>query len=128
MNPSTPETIVVIDDNLLFSSSVTAGLKRLGYAPLLLDDARTAAERAASARPAALLVNLGSLRWDGTDLVRSLKAEPALAGVPVIGFTGHTEVARIEAARAAGCDHVVANSAIAGDLASVLHRALSRDP
>jgi CheY-like chemotaxis protein len=124
MNSATSETIVVIDDNLLFSSSLTAGLKRLGYTPLLLDDARTAPERAASARPAGILVNLGSLRWDGVALVRALKAEPALASVPVVGFTGHTEVARIEAARAAGCDHVVANSAISGDLASVLRRAL----
>jgi CheY-like chemotaxis protein len=124
MTQSASGTVAVLDDNLLFSSSVTAGLKRLGYTPLLLDSAKGAAERIAAAQPVAILVNLASLGWDSTDLVRSLKSEPALAGVPLAGYTGHTDVARIEAARAAGCDLVVANSAISSDLPSVLRRAL----
>jgi CheY-like chemotaxis protein len=83
-----------------------------------------AAERAAAARPVALLINLGSRRWDTSALIRSLKADPALTRVPLVGYTGHTEVDRIEAGRAAGCDLVVANSAVSGDLATVLRRAL----
>jgi CheY-like chemotaxis protein len=121
-------TVVVLDDNLLFSASLTAGLKRLGYEPLLLTDEKGAAQRAADARPVAILINLGSRRWDSSALVRSLKAEPTLSSVPLVGYSGHTEVDRIAAGRAAGCDFVVANSAVSGDLASVLRRAISQNP
>lgn len=118
-------TIVVLDDNLLFSSSLATGLKRLGYEPLLLSDAREAVSRALAAKPCAILVNLSSLAWDAAALVRSLKAAPELAGVPVVGFAGHKEVDRIRAGRDAGCDHVAANSAVAGDLAGVLRHVLA---
>ena len=43
----------------------------------------------------------------------------------VLGYTGHTEQARIEAGRQAGCDRVVANSAITGDLRALLERWLA---
>jgi CheY-like chemotaxis protein len=115
-----PPTIVVLDDNLLFSAGVASGLKRLGYRARVIDRERGAVERVVDAHPVAILVNLSCRQWDGIALVRELRAVPGLAGVPIIGFTGHTEVDRIEAARAAGCDRVVANSAIASDLASVL--------
>jgi CheY-like chemotaxis protein len=124
MSDSDPGTVAVIDDNLLFSSGLVAGLKRLGYTPLLLSDARDAVARSAAARPRVVLVNLSPLAWDPGALIRALKAEPTLAGVPVVGFAGHMEVARIEAGRAAGCDHVVANSAISGDLAGILRHVL----
>jgi CheY-like chemotaxis protein len=128
MQEATSGTVVVLDDNLLFSASLTAGLKRLGYEPLLLSDEKGAAGRAAAARPIAVLINLASLRWDSNALVRSIKADPALSHVPLVGYTGHTEVDRIDAGRAAGCDLIVANSAVSSDLAAVLRRALAPSP
>jgi CheY-like chemotaxis protein len=120
-------TVVLLDDNLLSSSGLAAALKRLGYTVALLSDARDAPGRAAAANPRAILVNLTSLAWDANALVRDLKAEPRLAGVPVVGFAGHKEVERIAAAREAGCDHVVANSAISADPGAVLRHVL-RNP
>jgi CheY-like chemotaxis protein len=124
----TPEsaTIVLLDDNLLSSSGLAATLKRQGYRVALLTDARDAPARAAAAAPGVILVNLTALAWDANALVRAMKGEPALAGVPVVGFAGHKEVERIAAAREAGCDHVVANTAIAADPGSVLRNLLSR--
>ena len=117
-------TAVLIDDNLLFTSQVSAGLARLGLAAEVIGSPGGVVERLAAAPPAVVLVNLSSDRLRPLELVRALKADPRLAAVPVIGFTGHTEQARIEAGREAGCDRVVANSAVTGDLGAVLARVL----
>jgi two-component system cell cycle response regulator DivK len=119
-------TIVLLDDNLLSSLGLMTALKRRGYDVVLLSDARDAPARAVAAAPRAIVVNLAALAWDANALVRDLKAEPALAGVPVVGFAGHQEVERIAAARQAGCDYVAANSAITADPATVLRHLFER--
>lgn len=115
-----PRRAALIDDNLLFTGQISAGLAKLGLAAEVIGSSAGAVERLAAAAPAVILVNLSSDRLRPLELVRAMKAEPRLAEVPVIGFTGHTEQARIQAAREAGCDRVAANSAVTGDLRAVL--------
>jgi CheY-like chemotaxis protein len=112
----------LIDDNLMTSSSISAKLSQLGLTPVVFGSAGGTVERLAEEPPVVVLVNLTADRLQPLDLIRAIKAEPRLASVPVIGFTGHTETARIEAGRASGCDRVVANSAVTGDLQAVLAR------
>jgi CheY-like chemotaxis protein len=121
---ASPRRAALIDDNLLFSSQITAGLARLGLAAEVIGSPAGAVERLAAAPPVVILVNLSSDRLRPLEVVRAIKTEPRLAGVPVVGFTGHTEQERITAAREAGCDRVAANSAVTGDLGSVLGRLL----
>src|SRR5438093_8082770 len=116
----------LIDDNLLTSSQISAKLTALGLTPSLIGGAAGAVGRlAAGEPPVVILVNLSADRLGPLELVRAIKGEPRLAGVPVVGFTGHTEQARIQAGRDAGCDRVVANSAVTGDLGAVLDRYLA---
>jgi CheY-like chemotaxis protein len=115
----------LIDDNLLFSSQISAGLTQLGLAPEVISSPGGVVERLVASPPAVVLVNLSSDRLRPLEQIRALKAEPRLAGVPIVGFAGHTEQARIDAGREAGCDRVVANSTITGDLRAVLGRLLS---
>jgi CheY-like chemotaxis protein len=119
-----PSRAALIDDNLLFSGQISAGLTRLGLTPEVIGSPDGAVERLAASPPVIILVNLSTDRLRPLEIVRAVKADPGLAAVPVIGFTGHTEEARIQAGRAAGCDRVVANSAITGDLPGVLARFL----
>jgi CheY-like chemotaxis protein len=121
---ASPRRAALIDDNLLFTSQITAGLAKLGLTAEVIGSPSGAVERLAAAPPMVVLINLSSERLRPLELVRTIKAEPRLAGIPVVGFTGHTEQARITAAREAGCDRVAANSAVTGDLGSVLGRLL----
>jgi DNA-binding response OmpR family regulator len=129
MNASDAGTLVLLDDNLITSSGLAAALKRAGHPVVLLSDARDAPARAAAAAPRLVIVNLTSLSWDANALIRALKSETALSHVPILGFAGHKEVERISTAREAGCDHVVANSAISADPGAVIRQILDRhDP
>jgi hypothetical protein len=55
-----------------------------------------------------------------------VKAEPDLAEVPVLGFCGHRENMRREAALAAGADRVVTNSSVATELAALIEAITTR--
>jgi two-component system, sensor histidine kinase and response regulator len=110
----------LIDDNLLMSSQIEAKLKQLGLEPVLIGSPAGAVDKLAAEPPVVALVNLSADRLQPLEIVRAIKADARLAAVPVVGFTGHTEQARIETGRAAGCDRVVANSAVTGDLGTVL--------
>jgi CheY-like chemotaxis protein len=120
-----PRSAALIDDNLMFTGTVAAGLSRLGLVAEVIGSPSGVVERLAASPPAVILINLSSDRLQPLELIRSIKAEQLLAGVPVIGYTGHTEQARIAAAREAGCDRVAANSAITGDLRAVLSQVLA---
>lgn len=108
--------VLVVDDNLLsctrlLSQASAAGwqARATGFGPQVLTMAR-------QGRPDAVIVNLSARGGEAALVIRAFKAEPDLAPIPLLGFCGHRDVQRREAALAAGCDHVVANSAVAGQL------------
>jgi CheY-like chemotaxis protein len=116
--------VIVADDDLMFSSRVSATLVRLGYRPVVV---RTAAAVDTAVRDGtarhdlrAIIVNLAARGFDAAQAVRRLKQEETTRRTPVLGFCGHRDAARAEAAKAAGCDAVVTNGVIAADLERAL--------
>jgi CheY-like chemotaxis protein len=53
-------------------------------------------------------MDLSLPQLDGWEATRRLKSDPATRDIPVIAFTAHVTRAETEAARAAGCDAVIA--------------------
>lgn len=127
MNPTgslARPTIVVADDDLLFSSRIATTLETLGYRPLV---ARTldAFVDALAAAPAAAIINLESGRLDAIGAIRRAKIDTTGRGVPLLGFCGHADIPRQTAARAAGCDLVASNGEVAGSLSRLLKSLLT---
>ena len=71
--------------------------------------------------PNLIIVDLNSKTCAPIDSIRKIKRSSRLAGVPVIGFFSHVQVDLERAARAAGCDQILARSAFS----LKLHRILS---
>lgn len=95
----------------MFSSKIRATAKHLG-APLSFARSPAAALAAMTAAPPALVVlDLNNPRTDPLGVVARMKADPALAGIPTVGFVSHMDGATIAAARQAGVGNVVARSA-----------------
>ena len=117
---------VLIDDNLMFSMMVQPQLVRLGYVVTTLSGAPGDLEKAESAAPELILVNLASTRFLGPEMVRELRSRPGLETVPLVGYAGHVERHLFEAGAAAGADLVVPNSAIRASLAEVLAKLARR--
>lgn len=115
-----PRSAVVIDDNLMFAPRVEASLRRLGFEVWSFPPRGDVAASVAELAPDLVLVNLASAGPAALDLVRSLRARPELARCALLAYHNHTDSPAFHAAKEAGADQVVANSAVANHLEAVL--------
>lgn len=96
------KTVLIVED---------IELNRELLAQLLEDDHRLlfaadgiAALELARTQPDLILMDLSLPKLDGWEVIRRLKADPALADIPVIVLTAHAMRGDEERARASGCD------------------------
>ncbi|HEY7832159.1 MAG TPA: hypothetical protein VIG30_01225, partial [Ktedonobacterales bacterium] len=112
-------TVLLLDSDLFFVVKVTETLARAGYAvrKARTIDAFVAAlgetselDQPGAERPAAALVNLAAR---GVDALAAI-ARAREAGVPVVAYGPHVDVAAQAAARQAGATSVIANAKLDG--------------
>ncbi|MDQ7858622.1 MAG: response regulator [Armatimonadota bacterium] len=117
--------VLIVDDNLLSCTRLLNQAQAAGWQARAVGPGAEALAHARQHRPDAIVVNLAAASTDPVLFLRALRAEPDLAPVPVLGFCGHRETRRREGAVAAGCNRVVANSAVASDLRAQVERLLA---
>jgi CheY-like chemotaxis protein len=54
------------------------------------------------------------------DGIRAIRATPELAGIPIVGFLGHTQVEQARAAEAAGCTRVLTRGQFVNELRTLI--------
>ena len=118
--------ILIACRDLLFRSKVETTLRHMGMAPHALGAAADPGAALAQQRPAAVIVDLGlpGARW--REVVAAARA--ADPPIPVLAFGSHVDRASQQAARAAGCALVVANSRLARELPALVERLLAPWP
>lgn len=115
------ESIILLVDDLLFSSKLERLARQAGYAPHFAADEAALAKLMVKA-PGLVLVDLhGLAHWER--LVRFLKGPGKKNDhVPVLGFGPHGDLALRKRATAAGCTAVVGRSAIVGNLSGLIKK------
>lgn len=106
-------------DDLMFASRIREAARPLGVEVRVcrrVDDLLAACAGGAGL----VFVDLDSARLPTEDAVRSLRGDPALAGLPVVGFVSHVHADRIQAAREFGVTRVLARSAFVQELPALL--------
>ncbi|MBI3909779.1 MAG: hypothetical protein HY320_02460 [Armatimonadetes bacterium] len=116
--------VAILDDNLLFTATVEAALRRLGHETAVFPPSDAALCGLAAFAPRVVFVSLAVPGPDPAVWVRRVRELAELADAIVVAYTGHKEGERIQAGRAAGADLVVANSAVMSDAGAVLRQAL----
>ena len=83
---STPGTdlILVVDDDAAQRDLLTRFLMREGFAVRTASDGRAGLELARALRPRAILLDVMMPQMDGWSVLGALKADPALADIPVV--------------------------------------------
>ena len=115
--------ILAILDDLMFTSKIKTAATQLGVAVNFARSADAArAAVAASPPPSLVILDLNNTRVDPLGFATAMKANPALATIPTVGYVSHVQTELIEAARAAGVDEVLARSAFTARLAEILQR------
>ncbi len=116
--------VLCIVDDLLFSVKIATAAKALRVDVHFERSADMAIARVREKRPSLVIFDLNSVRLRPLEAIAALKADPALRGVPTLGFVSHVQTETIAAARKAGIDEVLARSAFSAQLGEILTRGL----
>ena len=112
--------IVAFMDDLLFLSRIREAAKAMDV------EVRTARRvdqlLAAAAGTRLVFVDLDSARLPTAEALAALRADPALAEVPVVGFFSHVHPERAREAEAAGITRVWPRSAFVQELPGLLQQ------
>jgi CheY-like chemotaxis protein len=114
--------ILAVLDDLMFTSKIKTSASHLGVTIAFARSADAALAAMTSTPPSLVILDLNNVRADPLGLVASMRANPALAAIPTVGFVSHVQTDLINAARAAGVGEVMARSAFVTQLGEILQR------
>ncbi|MES2249909.1 MAG: Hpt domain-containing protein [Pseudomonadota bacterium] len=97
--------VLVVDDSITVRRVTQRLLQREGYRVSLAADGLQALERLQQERPAVVLSDIEMPRMDGFDLARNIRADTALAELPIIMITSRIAEKHREYARDLGVNH-----------------------
>ena len=118
-------SILVADDHPLNRHFLTTLLSYYGHDVREAADGADALEAARGRRPDLIIADVAMPRLDGPALVRALRADRELAGVPVVFYSAsYREVESREIARAVGVEHVIAKPSDPQAILETVARAL----
>jgi CheY-like chemotaxis protein len=111
--------LVALVEDLMFLSRITEAAAGQG---LEVTRVRTAPEVLAACRPLPRLVlmDLDSPRLPWVEAIRSVRADPELTAVPIVGFYGHVHAERARQAEEAGITQTYARGAFVQQLGRIL--------
>ncbi|MDP1900763.1 MAG: Hpt domain-containing protein [Rubrivivax sp.] len=103
--PTRVPMVLVVDDSLTVRRVTQRLLVREGYRVVTAKDGLEALERLAEERPVVLLSDIEMPRMDGFDLLRNVRADSRLAGLPVVMITSRIAQKHRDYAIELGVDH-----------------------
>jgi len=121
------EIILTAVDDLFFLGKIQQTAKLLGVT-VGIADPRKLREEMARAPVRAVILDLNHRSNAAVDALRELKGDPATAAIPVLAFLSHVQTDLASAARAAGCDILLARSAFSQQLPQLLEKLVGRQP
>jgi CheY-like chemotaxis protein len=119
-----PHLVLLVEDHQ-DTRQMYAEFMSTRYEVLEAANATEAVKQMSRRRPDVLVTDLSLPDFDGFELVMRMRAQPGLAGVPVIclsGYGGHAHEAR---AREVGCDRLLQKPCLPDTLADVVADVLS---
>jgi len=113
--------ILCVMDDLIFSIRIQTAAKSIGGIDLFFERSpEMVLPRIREKEPSLVIFDLNSRKMDPMTALAAMKADPALKSIRTLGFVSHVDTDTIAAARAAGIDQVLARSAFAAQLGSIL--------
>ncbi|MDH4049972.1 MAG: Hpt domain-containing protein [Rubrivivax sp.] len=122
-----PPLVMVVDDSVTVRRVTQRMLTREGYRVVLAKDGLEAIEKLAGERPAVLLSDIEMPRMDGFDLVRNVRADARLAGLPVIMITSRIAQKHRDYAAELGVDHYLGKPYSEDELLALVARHAGAD-
>jgi CheY-like chemotaxis protein len=103
-----PPQIASIVDDMFFAARIRAAAESAGRS---IATVKSLEHLRATAPSSLIIIDLNSSRVDAIEAIRTLKSDPDVKTIPIVGFVSHVQTDLITRAREAGCDHVLPRSA-----------------
>jgi two-component system, cell cycle response regulator DivK len=116
------QLVLVVEDDATMQRMALKILRSRGFACELARNGREAVAMAARLKPGLILMDLSLPEMNGWEATRALKADPALASIPVVAITAHAMVGDSDAAIAAGCVECLTKPYEISDLVALVER------
>lgn len=117
-------TILVIEDEAGIRDNLIRFLRLEGHEPVAAPDGLAGVEMARQHRPALVFCDLMMPRMSGFEVLKALRADPALAAVPLIFLSASAEPEKLDAGLALGATGYVTKPFDLGELRQLLARHL----
>jgi CheY-like chemotaxis protein len=114
-------SVLIVVDDLIFLSKIQQTAKLVG-ASVEVVEPRKLPTRITQASVHAIILDLNHRSGTAVEVLRALKSDPVAASIPVLGFISHVQTELATAARAAGCDQVLARSSFSAQLPDILKK------
>ena len=99
-----PQKILVVDDAQPFRTTIVKALRRSGFEPIEAADGATGLQLARSQSPDLILSDVDMPNLNGTDLLKTLRNDPATASIPFILMTDQPGKASLRQGMFLGAD------------------------
>jgi two-component system, chemotaxis family, chemotaxis protein CheY len=96
------KTVLSVDDSASMRQMVAFTLESAGYRIVQAEDGEAALAKVAQARPDMVITDLNMPKLDGIGLIKRLRADPKMAGLPIVMLTTESEESKKQAGKAAG--------------------------
>ena len=96
------KTVLSVDDSASMRQMVTFVLEGAGYRVLQAEDGEAALAKLAGMRPDMIITDMNMPRLDGIGLIKRLRADPKMSGLPILMLSTESEEAKKQAGKAAG--------------------------
>jgi CheY-like chemotaxis protein len=111
--------ILTVVDDLLFLSKIQQTAQQLGVRVEVIDPAKVV-ERVQDSGVSSMILDLNHRSGKAVEVARAIKANPNTRQVQLVAFLSHVQTDLAAAARAAGCDVILARSAFSQQLPQLL--------
>jgi len=123
-NPSAAPVVLLVEDHQSSADGYAELLAGAGYRVARAKDGYEALAKVSHEPPSVVLLDLKLPKLDGWDLLQRLKADAAMASVPIIVVTGDPLPTHHEMARSRGAVAVLSKPIVPGELLTVVRDAL----
>jgi PleD family two-component response regulator len=121
MQKQEPKRVLAVVSDLFFSVKLTEAAKRSGLALEFVKDGKEVLEKA-QAKPSLIIFDLNFESAQPLDLIAQLKGSPETRSISLIGYLSHVQGELKQQAQEAGCDMVMARSALSQNLPLIFKR------
>lgn len=121
-----PKKVLIVDDEPNIVLSVEFLMQRDGLDVVTANDGQEALELLASSRPDLMILDVMMPRKNGFEVCAEVRADPELAGMPILMLTAKGREAEMKKGISLGADAYITKPFSTHDLVAKVHELLDR--